>query len=131
MRSSNASSTPHTSTHATGSEPPRLPPLRLDEAVDFGPELFRGDPLDDGVQEPLDDEAASGLRGDPARLEVEDLVLVDLLHRGRVLGADDLGRLDLEPGDRHRLRLAVQEERELAEVRVRIEPLVVDRDHAL
>ena len=58
------------------------------------------DALHDLAEEPDDDEAAGLVLADAARLQVEQLLVVEASGGARVPGAADVARLDLEVRDR-------------------------------
>ena len=79
------------------------------------------DPADDVVEEAVHDQAARLVLGDPARLQVEQLLVVEAAGGRRVAGALDLAGLDLEV--RHRVGAAPVGEHEVAVLLVGLDAL--------
>src|SRR5829696_5507477 len=85
----------------------------------------------DGLEEPEHDELARLVRWDAPALEVEQLRLVDGADRRRVHRAPAVGLVDLQARDRHRACGLREVHAELAEVAVRADGGLLDRDEAL
>src|SRR6267143_5727509 len=93
-------------------------------------ERFGGDPLEDRLEEPLDDHPLRLGPGEPPGPQVEELVLVHLPDRGSVRAAHVV-RLDLEARDRIRAGLLGEEQVPVRLVGVRALGVLVHLDQAL
>src|SRR6478752_5308230 len=106
-------------------------PLRLEGLAQAIPRILERDAGDDRLQEPEDDELARLVGRDPAALEVEQLRFVDRANGRAVHGAPAVRLVDLEARDRDRAGRLRQVHPELAEVAVRPDRGLFDRDQAL
>src|SRR5581483_4490254 len=86
------------------------------------------DPVEHVLEEAAHDQPLGLGAREPARHQVEELVAVDAPER-RAVGAADVVRHDLEPGDRVRVRVGREQEVAVLLVGVRLLRVGLDPDH--